>query len=148
MQATTQLEKLRDTSFSLRDVQSWDSQDVIFSITVSTPKAHEQQGRVEATKPCSCIKHEFRAIYEDKGDPQKIFLLIINFSEIKITNFSVWSLRRCRLEPTQFGQSRLSDFRSRQKNWPLLPSLYWPFACFKGLFILCVCLFYNISMSF
>ena len=44
----TQLEKLRDTSFSLRDVQSWDSQGVSFSITVSTPKAHEQQGRVEA----------------------------------------------------------------------------------------------------
>ena len=44
----TQLEKLRDTSFSLRDIQGWDSQGMRFSITVSTPKAHEQQGRVEA----------------------------------------------------------------------------------------------------
>ena len=44
----TQLEKLRDTSFSLRDIRSWESEGMRFSITVSTPKAHEQQGRVEA----------------------------------------------------------------------------------------------------
>ena len=44
----TQLEKLRDTSFSLRSIEGWESQGMRFSITVSTPKAHEQQGRVEA----------------------------------------------------------------------------------------------------
>lgn len=44
----TQLEKLRDTHFSLRDVNGYESQGKKFSITVATPKAHEQQGRVES----------------------------------------------------------------------------------------------------
>ena len=44
----TQLEKLGDTHFSLRDVNGWESQGKRFTITVVTPKAHEQQGRVEA----------------------------------------------------------------------------------------------------
>jgi hypothetical protein len=46
--AGTQLEKLSDTHFSLRDVSGWESQGKRFSVTVATPKAHEQQGRVEA----------------------------------------------------------------------------------------------------
>ena len=44
----TQLEKLSDTHFSLRDVNGWESQGRRFTVTVATPKAHEQQGRVEA----------------------------------------------------------------------------------------------------
>jgi Pao retrotransposon peptidase len=44
----TQLEKLQDTSFSLRDIQSWSSSGRTFTVSVSTPKAHQQQGRVEA----------------------------------------------------------------------------------------------------
>ena len=44
----TQLGKLGDTHFSLRDVNGWESQGKRFTITVVTPKAHEQQGRVEA----------------------------------------------------------------------------------------------------
>jgi hypothetical protein len=44
----TQLEKLRDTHFSIRDLDGQESQGRRFSVTVSTPKAHEQQGRVEA----------------------------------------------------------------------------------------------------
>jgi len=44
----TQLEKLSDTHFSLRDVNGWESQGKRFSIKVVTPKAHEQQGRVES----------------------------------------------------------------------------------------------------
>jgi len=44
----TQLEKLRDTHFSLRDVSGQESFGRRFTVTVSTPKAHEQQGRVEA----------------------------------------------------------------------------------------------------
>ena len=44
----TQLEKLGDTHFSLRDVNGWESQGKRFTVKVSTPKAHEQQGRVES----------------------------------------------------------------------------------------------------
>jgi hypothetical protein len=44
----TQLEKLQDTTFTLRNIEGWESHGMRFSITVSTPKAHEQQGRVEA----------------------------------------------------------------------------------------------------
>jgi hypothetical protein len=44
----TQLEKLRDTHFSIREIDFQESQGRRFSVTVSTPKAHEQQGRVEA----------------------------------------------------------------------------------------------------
>ena len=44
----TQLEKLRDTHFSLRDINGWESQGKRFTVKVSTPKAHEQQGRVES----------------------------------------------------------------------------------------------------
>ena len=44
----TQLEKLGDTHFSLRDINGWESQGKRFTVTVATPKAHEQQGRVES----------------------------------------------------------------------------------------------------
>jgi hypothetical protein len=44
----TQLEKLNDTHFSIRDVNGWESHGKRFTVTVATPKAHEQQGRVEA----------------------------------------------------------------------------------------------------
>jgi hypothetical protein len=44
----TQLEKLKDTSFSLRDLEAGITPGRRFHITVSTPRAHEQQGRVEA----------------------------------------------------------------------------------------------------
>ena len=44
----TQLEKLGDTHFSLRDVNGWETQGKRFTVKVSTPKAHEQQGRVES----------------------------------------------------------------------------------------------------
>ena len=44
----TQLEKLGDTHFSLRDINGWESQGKKFTVKVSTPKAHEQQGRVES----------------------------------------------------------------------------------------------------
>ena len=44
----TQLEKLGDTQFLLRDINSWESQGKRFTVTVATPKAHEQQGRVES----------------------------------------------------------------------------------------------------
>jgi hypothetical protein len=44
----TQLEKLRDTHFSLKDINGYELQGRRFKVTVSTPKAHEQQGRVEA----------------------------------------------------------------------------------------------------
>ena len=43
----TQLEKLVDTRFSLRDINGWESQGKKFTVMVSKPKAHEQQGRVE-----------------------------------------------------------------------------------------------------
>jgi hypothetical protein len=46
--AGTQLEKLQDTSFSLRAIEGWSSTGSTFSVTVATPKAHQQQGRVEA----------------------------------------------------------------------------------------------------
>jgi hypothetical protein len=46
--AGTQLEKLQDTSFSLGDIQCWSSGGRSYSVSVSTPKAHQQQGRVEA----------------------------------------------------------------------------------------------------
>jgi hypothetical protein len=44
----TQLEKLQDTSFLLRAVEGWNTTGSTFTITVATPKAHHQQGRVEA----------------------------------------------------------------------------------------------------
>jgi hypothetical protein len=44
----TQLEKLQDTSFSLHSIEGWGPSNATFTVTVSTPKAHEQQGRVEA----------------------------------------------------------------------------------------------------
>ena len=44
----TQLEKLGDTHFSLRDVNGCEIQGKRFTVKVSTPKAHEQQGRVES----------------------------------------------------------------------------------------------------
>jgi hypothetical protein len=44
----TQLEKLQDTSFSFRSLEGWSASGMTFSVTVATPKAHEQQGRVEA----------------------------------------------------------------------------------------------------
>jgi hypothetical protein len=44
----SQLEKLRDTHFSLRDMSGSVAVDKRFKLTVATPKAHEQQGRVEA----------------------------------------------------------------------------------------------------
>ena len=43
----TQLEKLQDANFSLRDVCARTSPQQ-FKVTVATPKAHHQQGRVEA----------------------------------------------------------------------------------------------------
>ena len=43
----TQLEKLQDASFQLRDVCTRTS-TAQFKVTVTTPKAHQQQGRVEA----------------------------------------------------------------------------------------------------
>jgi hypothetical protein len=45
--AGTQLEKLQDTSFSLRDIQCWSSGGRTYTVSVSTPKAHQQQGHVE-----------------------------------------------------------------------------------------------------
>jgi hypothetical protein len=44
----TQLEKLKDTHFSLRDINGWESRGKKFTVKVATPKAHEQQGRVES----------------------------------------------------------------------------------------------------
>jgi hypothetical protein len=44
----TQLEKLQDTSFKLRDVESGLRGNVSFKLTVATPKAHQAQGRVES----------------------------------------------------------------------------------------------------
>ena len=44
----TQLEKLGDTHFSIRDINGWESQGKRFTVKVATPKAHEQQGRVES----------------------------------------------------------------------------------------------------
>jgi hypothetical protein len=41
------LEKLRDTHFSLRDLSGSVAVGKRFQLTVATPKAHEQQGRVE-----------------------------------------------------------------------------------------------------
>ena len=46
--AGTQLEKLKSTEFSLRDMSGRIATEKRFSVTVATPKAHEQQGRVEA----------------------------------------------------------------------------------------------------
>jgi hypothetical protein len=46
--AGTQLEKLQDTSFSFRSIEGWCTSGSTFTVTVATPKAHEQQGRVEA----------------------------------------------------------------------------------------------------
>jgi hypothetical protein len=43
----TQLVKLRDTSFDLRGVDGAVFRGSTFRVTVSTPKAHEQHGRVE-----------------------------------------------------------------------------------------------------
>ena len=44
----TQMEKLSDTHFSLRDLNGWETQGKRFTVKVVTPKAHEQQGRVES----------------------------------------------------------------------------------------------------
>ena len=44
----TQLAKLEDAKFRLRDVSSSLSGRLKFAVTVATPKAHHQQGRVEA----------------------------------------------------------------------------------------------------
>ena len=44
----TQLEKLGDTHFSLRDLNGCVSRGKTFTVKVVTPKAHEQQGRVES----------------------------------------------------------------------------------------------------
>ena len=44
----TQLEKLNDTHFSLRHVNGWESHGKRFTVKVVTPKAHQQQGRVES----------------------------------------------------------------------------------------------------
>jgi hypothetical protein len=46
--AGTQLEKLQDTSFNLRDVEARGYEGVKFKLTVCAPKAHHQHGRVEA----------------------------------------------------------------------------------------------------
>jgi hypothetical protein len=46
--AGTQLEKLQDTSFNLRDVEAKGYEGVKFKLTVCAPKAHHQHGRVEA----------------------------------------------------------------------------------------------------
>jgi hypothetical protein len=46
--AGTQLEKLQDTSFSFKAIEGWCTSGSTFTVTVATPKAHEQQGRVEA----------------------------------------------------------------------------------------------------
>jgi len=46
--AGTQLEKLKDTSLSLRDLSGHIDEGRKFTVTVATPKAHGQQGRVEA----------------------------------------------------------------------------------------------------
>lgn len=46
--AGTQLEKLKDTQFTLRDLTGGQSMGKTFKLTVATPKAHEQQGRVES----------------------------------------------------------------------------------------------------
>ena len=43
----TQLEKLKDTSFDLREVNGTRFREMTFKLTVSAPKAHEQMGRVE-----------------------------------------------------------------------------------------------------
>ncbi len=43
----TQLDKLRDVSFDLRDVNCHSYQNMRFHVTTSTPKAHQSQGRVE-----------------------------------------------------------------------------------------------------
>jgi hypothetical protein len=44
----SQLLKLKDAKFSLHDVHSCDVNGVRFDVIVSTPKAHQAQGRVEA----------------------------------------------------------------------------------------------------
>ena len=46
--AGTQLRKLEDTNFRLRDLSSSISGERQFKVTVATPKAHHQQGRVES----------------------------------------------------------------------------------------------------
>jgi hypothetical protein len=46
--AGTQLEKLQDASFNLKDVEAKGYQGVKFKLTVCAPKAHHQHGRVEA----------------------------------------------------------------------------------------------------
>ena len=43
----TQLEKLKDTKFDLRAVDGARYREMTFKVTVATPKAHEQMGRVE-----------------------------------------------------------------------------------------------------
>jgi len=46
--AGTQLEKLRSCEFALRDMSGRVAAEKRFTLTVATPKAHEQQGRVES----------------------------------------------------------------------------------------------------
>jgi hypothetical protein len=43
----TQLEKLRDTSFDVRDINGQEARGLKFKVIVSTPKAHQEHGRVE-----------------------------------------------------------------------------------------------------
>jgi hypothetical protein len=43
----SQLEKLKDTNFNIRNVHGQESRGLKFKIIVSTPKAHQEHGRVE-----------------------------------------------------------------------------------------------------
>ena len=43
----SQLEKLRDTSFNIRDIDGQEHRGMKFKLSVSTPKAHNEHGRVE-----------------------------------------------------------------------------------------------------
>jgi hypothetical protein len=63
--AGSQLEKLQDTCFSLRAIESWETTGATFSVTVATPKAHQQQGRVEAKIK---ILREMLQVFSDTCD--------------------------------------------------------------------------------
>jgi hypothetical protein len=43
----SQLEKLKDTNFNVRDVHGQECRNIKFKVIVSTPKAHQEHGRVE-----------------------------------------------------------------------------------------------------
>jgi hypothetical protein len=43
----SQLEKLKDTNFNIRDVHGQECRNLKFKVIVSTPKAHQEHGRVE-----------------------------------------------------------------------------------------------------